>query len=46
MAKRLTDTALTILSSAATRDNLRVLPWPGSIKASTAVTKKTLNQLD
>lgn len=45
MAKRLTDTALTILSSAATRDNLRVLPWPGSIKASTAVTKKTLNQL-
>src|SRR5688572_1236151 len=45
MAKRLTDTALTILSSAAARDNLRVLPVPASIKAPKAVIKKTLDQL-
>jgi hypothetical protein len=45
MTKRLTDTALTILSSAAVRDNLRVLPVPASIKAPRPVIKKTLDQL-
>lgn len=45
MAKRLTDTALTILSSAATRDKLQVLPLPTSIKAPTPVSKKTIDQL-
>jgi hypothetical protein len=45
MAKRLTDTALTILSCAGTRGDLRVLPVPASIKAPKPVVKKTLDQL-
>lgn len=44
MAK-LTDTALTILSSAAARDGLRVLPLDKGVKALKATTTKVLEKL-